>query len=205
MPRSTTQTDLFQPQLPEGMRYAPNFVSEAEEIELLEAVAGLPLRQAQYKAYTANRRIASFGSGYDFDSNVLTPAPPLPAFLLPLRDKVAGWLDIPAEEFAHALVTEYRPGTALGWHRDVPQFGVVAGISLAGWCRMRLRLMLRGTSRARTSLLSSWRRARPIAAGRRALGLAAQHIADQGAALLDHVPDFADRRSVSSTFDRELH
>jgi alkylated DNA repair dioxygenase AlkB len=139
MPRSTTQTDLFQPQLPEGMRYAPNFVSEAEEIELLEAVAGLPLRQAQYKAYTANRRIASFGSGYDFDSNVLTPAPPLPAFLLPLRDKVAGWLDIPAEEFAHALVTEYRPGTALGWHRDVPQFGVVAGISLAGWCRMRLR------------------------------------------------------------------
>jgi alkylated DNA repair dioxygenase AlkB len=58
---------------------------------------------------------------------------------LPLRDKVAAWLNIPTEDFAHGLVTEYRPGTALGWHRDVPQFAVIVGISLAGPCRMRFR------------------------------------------------------------------
>jgi alkylated DNA repair dioxygenase AlkB len=39
----------------------------------------------------------------------------------------------------HALVTEYRPGTELGWHRDVPEFELVVGISLAAPCRMRFR------------------------------------------------------------------
>ena len=39
----------------------------------------------------------------------------------------------------HALVTEYRPGTQLGWHRDVPDFGIVVGISLGTPCTMRFR------------------------------------------------------------------
>jgi alkylated DNA repair dioxygenase AlkB len=37
------------------------------------------------------------------------------------------------------LVTEYRPGTQLGWHRDSPEYGELAGVSLGGHCRMRLR------------------------------------------------------------------
>lgn len=81
----------------------------------------------------------SYGAEYDFAANKLLPGPPLPSFLLPLRDKIAAWLDIPAEEFTHGLVTEYRPGTQLGWHRDVPQFAVIVGVSLAGPCRMRFR------------------------------------------------------------------
>jgi len=43
------------------------------------------------------------------------------------------------ETLEQALVTEYRPGTPLGWHRDAPDFGRVAGVSLGGWARMRLR------------------------------------------------------------------
>jgi alkylated DNA repair dioxygenase AlkB len=39
----------------------------------------------------------------------------------------------------HALVAEYQPGTPLGWHRDVPEFEVVGGLSLHGHARMRLR------------------------------------------------------------------
>jgi len=59
--------------------------------------------------------------------------------LLPLRGRVSEWLAIPAEQFHHALVTEYRPGTALGWHRDTPEFGIVVGISLANAARIRFR------------------------------------------------------------------
>jgi len=44
-----------------------------------------------------------------------------------------------AEAGQHALVTEYRPGTPLGWHRDVPDFAVVVGVSLGTPCRMRFR------------------------------------------------------------------
>jgi alkylated DNA repair dioxygenase AlkB len=39
----------------------------------------------------------------------------------------------------HALVTQYRPGVQLGWHRDSPEYGMLAGVSLAGSGVMRLR------------------------------------------------------------------
>jgi alkylated DNA repair dioxygenase AlkB len=125
--------------LPDGLLYEGDFISPEEESSLLAAIKALPLRGARYKSYTAKRRIISFGSEYDFDKNELIPGPQLPPFLAPFRDKVSDWLDIPASQFAHALVTEYQPGTALGWHRDIPNFGVVVGISLGGWCRMRFR------------------------------------------------------------------
>jgi alkylated DNA repair dioxygenase AlkB len=117
----------------------PEFITPQEEAALIAAIGELPLREAQYKGYVARRRTASFGSDYDFGSNRLRAAPPMPAFLLPLRQKVADWLSLPPEAFGDALVAEYRPGTALGWHRDVPDFEVVAGMSLAGPCRMRFR------------------------------------------------------------------
>ena len=63
----------------------------------------------------------------------------MPAWLWPLRGKAADWVGLPAEDFASALVAEYRPGTALGWHRDVPDFEVVVGVSLGSACRMRMR------------------------------------------------------------------
>jgi alkylated DNA repair dioxygenase AlkB len=125
--------------LPHGLVYQPAFLTPDEEAALLREIAELPLQEAAYKSYTAKRRVASFGSSYDFDRNELDPAPPFPRFLHPLRDKVARWLDIPADEFVHGLVSEYRPGTALGWHRDVHQFGVVVGVSLASACRIRFR------------------------------------------------------------------
>ena len=136
-----SQRDLFPSgsALPSGLAYVPDFVTEAEEAALLEGIAALELREAQYKEYTARRRVASFGAGYDFDANELTPAPTLAPFLLPLRMKVAAWLGVAAEDFGYALVSEYRPGTQLGWHRDVPQFEMVAGVSLASACTMRFR------------------------------------------------------------------
>ena len=125
--------------LPSGLVYQPAFLSVAEERALLEGIAGLTLREAQYKQYTAKRRVASFGAGYDFDANELTPAPVMAPFLLPLRERIAAWTGVPAEAFGYALVAEYREGTQLGWHRDVPQFEMVVGVSLASACRMRFR------------------------------------------------------------------
>jgi alkylated DNA repair dioxygenase AlkB len=135
------QSGLFEEAsaLPNGLVYLPGFVGEAEEAELLDGIRATELREAQYKEYTAKRRVASFGAGYDFSAQELTPAPTLAPFLLPLRAKVAAWLAMPAEDFGYALVAEYRPGTQLGWHRDVPQFEMVAGVSLAGTARMRFR------------------------------------------------------------------
>jgi alkylated DNA repair dioxygenase AlkB len=131
--------------------YEEDFIEVGEERELLAGIGGLALAEAQYKGYTAKRRIASFGSRYDFDANLLQPAAELPGFLLPLRQKVARWTGQAASDFGDALVTEYPPGTTLGWHRDVPQFAIVVGVSLASACRMRFRpYPVRANARAGT-------------------------------------------------------
>jgi len=135
------QRDLFAARegLPRGLEYRAELLSADEERALLETVAALPIAEARYKTFTAKRRIASFGFGYDFTTNAPLPAPPLPASLAPLRARVAAWSGTPAGELVQCTVAEYRPGTQLGWHRDVPTFGVVIGVSLASSCRMRLR------------------------------------------------------------------
>jgi len=76
----------------------------------------------------------------------------MPEFLQPMRKKAAAWLGAPSDKVRHALVAEYRPGTALGWHRDVPDFELVCGISLASACRMRFRPF--PPNKARKSILS---------------------------------------------------
>ena len=81
----------------------------------------------------------SFGFDYDFSYNAIHPAPEIPRFLTPLRARAAAWLGVDPSKVRHALVAEYRAGTALGWHRDVPDFELVCGVSLASPCRMRFR------------------------------------------------------------------
>jgi alkylated DNA repair dioxygenase AlkB len=122
-----------------GLLYEPGFLSEAEEEDLLGNIKTLPLKEAQYKQYTAKRRTASYGFEYDFDHSKMHPAPPMPPPFLPLKEKVAAHVGIAPDRFVHMLVTQYEPGTELGWHRDVPEFEVVVGVSLAGRCRMRFR------------------------------------------------------------------
>jgi len=119
--------------------YQPDFLTPEEEASLIEHIRALPLTEAKYREFTAKRRTVSYGGKYDFSRNRLDAAPQLPLVLFPLREKVAKWVGITPEQFVHGLVTEYQPGTPLGWHRDVPNFEVIVGVSLAGRARMRLR------------------------------------------------------------------
>ena len=127
------------PPLLPGWEYRTDFIDAAEEVELLAFIATLPLHEASYKGYTARRRVAHFGTAYDYDDNRLLPGPPLPPELKPLRTKAAAWVGEAPEALSSALVAEYQPGVPLGWHRDVPDFETVVGISLAGTARMRFR------------------------------------------------------------------
>jgi alkylated DNA repair dioxygenase AlkB len=134
-----TLFDLPAPVLPDGLAFEEDFISAAEEAALMATIATLPLEAARYKAYTARRRVVSYGSRYDFEDNRIEPAQTIAGFLLPLREKAARWAGVAPEAFVNALVAEYRPGTPLGWHRDVPDYELVFGVSLAGHARMRLR------------------------------------------------------------------
>jgi alkylated DNA repair dioxygenase AlkB len=133
------QTDLFAPQLPRGMTYQPDFLGVPEEHELLDIIRSLPLREAQYRQPTARRRTLNFGFSYDFTHHEAQPAPPIPEFLSPLRAKAAAFAGVSASAFVQSLIAEYRPGAPLGWHRDVPDFEVVVGVSLGSAARIRFR------------------------------------------------------------------
>ena len=56
------------------------------------------------------------------NTHTVKPSPRLDARLVPLRNRVADWLRIEHGTISHLLVTEYLPGTQLGWHRDVPVY-----------------------------------------------------------------------------------
>ena len=125
---------LFAPDLPPGFQYRDDFITETDERDLLVAIAGITFADFEMRGVVARRRVAFFGQSYD-----RTTAAPLPAFLLPLRARIAQWAGIDAEAFAMALINEYRPGSPIGWHRDAPQYDIVAGVSLLSACRMKFR------------------------------------------------------------------
>lgn len=135
------QTDLIAPAeiLPEGFTYQPEFLTPREERNLLDAIKAIPFKEAEYREWHAKRRIVSYGGRYDFTHRALNAAPPIPDFLLSLRERISIWAGIASTSIHHAVVAEYRPGTQLGWHRDVPDFEHILGVSLAGRARLRLR------------------------------------------------------------------
>ena len=136
------QPDLFADHVDAGLpglRFVPDFIEPAEARELLELVGTLDLREAKYKDYTARRRVASFGGQFDYDALKLRDGPPVPTSFAPLIERVSAWLGVAPAVFRHLLVAEYRPGTALGWHRDVPDFESIVGLSLLGTATMKFR------------------------------------------------------------------
>jgi alkylated DNA repair dioxygenase AlkB len=136
---SRAQASLFPPVVPQGMTYRTEFLGRDEERALLEHIRSLPLREAQYRQYTARRRTVNYGLAYDFTHQKANVAPPIPEFLAPLRARAAQWAGVESEDFVQALIAEYAPGTPLGWHRDVPDFELIVGISLGGTARIRFR------------------------------------------------------------------
>jgi alkylated DNA repair dioxygenase AlkB len=139
------QADLFgvvpapPPAAPDGFRYQPELISPAEEAALAARIAALPFQPFDFHGHLGNRRVVSFGLRYDYGQQAVQAAEPLPGFLVELRARAAALAGVPAGEFTQALINEYAPGAGIGWHRDRPQFGLVAGVSLLSDAVLRFR------------------------------------------------------------------
>jgi alkylated DNA repair dioxygenase AlkB len=141
MPRSEGDPTLFDAsaQVPDGFLYRKNFISEAEEQELIEEIQKVQLEPFKYYQFTGKRRTASFGWQYEFGASEITVAPEMPPFLLPLRIRAGKVFNIDPSSLVQTSIIEYSTGSPIGWHRDIPQFGAVVGISLGAACRMKFR------------------------------------------------------------------
>jgi alkylated DNA repair dioxygenase AlkB len=124
---------------PEGFHYRAEVLPHAEEQELIARIQELPLKEFEFHGYVGKRRTLSYGWHYDFTDARLHQIDEIPPFLHKVRERAAAFAGLAAEHLPHALVTEYSPGTTIGWHRDKGVFDEVVGISLFSPCTFRLR------------------------------------------------------------------
>jgi len=129
----------FRQGIPEGFRYEDAILSPREEGVLIDKFVKLPFREFEFRGFVGKRRTVSFGWRYDFNVREIQKAEPIPGFLRDLRHAVAQFARIDCQQLQHALVTEYGPGTGIGWHKDRPEFNDVIGVSLLTPCIFRLR------------------------------------------------------------------
>jgi alkylated DNA repair dioxygenase AlkB len=147
MSSASKQRDLFAnpPELPDGMRYATDVITRQEEETLLNALSSLPFKEFEFHGFLGKRRVISFGWHYDFNGGGLRQTEELPEFLLPVRERAARFAGLAPVALEHALLLDYPPGAAIGWHKDRPAFGDVIGISLLAPCTFRLRRKIGST------------------------------------------------------------
>ena len=137
MSTQLSQLSFFQPDLPAGLKYLPDFVSGEEAGYLVIKIDEQPWRS------DLKRRVQHYGYRYDYkarqarEEDYLGPLPP--------------FLQVFAERLAHAghfgsipdqiIVNEYMPGQGISAHVDCrPCFGdVIASLSLLSSCVMRLK------------------------------------------------------------------
>jgi alkylated DNA repair dioxygenase AlkB len=125
-PPDVSESDL--PSIP-GLRYLPEYVTEADERALVEAIDASPW-------YTEwRRRRQPYGGGYGKSGD----ATPIPDWGRRLADRLHadGVTDTP---FDQMLVNEYLPGQGISPHRDYAPYGrTVVSLSLLSPCVMDFR------------------------------------------------------------------
>jgi alkylated DNA repair dioxygenase AlkB len=125
---------------PSGLVYQPDFLTEAEERQVLDVLEAMEFHTITMHGQTARRTVRHFGLDYGYESWKLEPTEPLPRELGWLQRRAGALAGLDPEDFAQILVSRYPPGATIGWHRDAPMFGPkVVGISLATACRMRFQ------------------------------------------------------------------
>jgi alkylated DNA repair dioxygenase AlkB len=124
---------------PDGFRYAPDLISSEQEDELVAALATQPFKEFEFQGFLGKRRVVSYGWKYDFNTRELRRSDDMPDFLRRLREQAARFAGMKASALQQVLLTEYRPGAAIGWHKDKAVFGEVIGISLLSPCTFRFR------------------------------------------------------------------
>jgi DNA oxidative demethylase len=125
---------------PVGLVYQPDFLTEAEERQVLDVLEAMELHTITMHGQTARRTVRHFGLDYGYESWKLEPTEPLPRELGWLQRRAGALAGLDPEDFAQILISRYPPGATIGWHRDAPMFGPkVVGISLAAACRLRFQ------------------------------------------------------------------
>ena len=136
----TEQGELFAaaPIVP-GLVLVEDAVSEAEARAIEAQIDAAPLAPFEFGQWRGKRLTANYGSAYDYLRARPKEAPPLPGWLIELREALAPQVGRDPSAFVQGLLIRYDPGAGIGWHRDRPQYGEVLGLSLTSPATLRFR------------------------------------------------------------------
>ena len=133
------ERDLFPLEgAPKGLLFEPEIMTLAEETVFLKQLKSSRSGRSE-DGVEAKRRVVRFGIHYVSGSAAIVCASGFPISLELLRERAAAIAGVPTSTLSESLVTEYAPGAGIGWHCDSPSFGIVAGISFGGDCRLRFQ------------------------------------------------------------------
>src|SRR5262245_58942396 len=124
---------------PVGFCYFPEFLALAEERELIKWMETLAYQRPVLRGHQLKRGLVQFGWRYDAARRRCVPAPPLPADLVALLQKLIPYCP-PWVALTQCIVTAYSPGAGIGWHCDARCFGeYIVGVSLGSEATLRFR------------------------------------------------------------------
>jgi alkylated DNA repair dioxygenase AlkB len=126
--------------IPSGFKYNAGVIDSAEESALVTKIQGLDFAPYEFRGVEARRRVVSFGLWAGYQTRPLEQAPAIPQFLKSLQAKAALFAGVEQGDFKQVLVSEYKPGTPIGWHKDRALYEVIVGVSLVSAAMFRFRL-----------------------------------------------------------------
>lgn len=127
-----------------GLVQVHDAITTPREAEISALIDAAPLAPFQFGQWEGKRLTVNYGSAHDYQRARPSDAPPLPDWLVALRDELAPQVARDPRQFVQGLLIRYDPGAGIGWHRDRPQYGEVIGLSLGAPVTLRLRRRLPG-------------------------------------------------------------
>lgn len=123
-----------------GFTYHPDFLAATEAEQLQRNIAALPFRTETFRGMTLKRMMVCYGSDYiTAKRSARNPAPPIPDFLISVRDRAARIAGVDSITLMQAIIWRFPPKAGIDWHVDNPAFGaVVCGVSLGSPAVMHL-------------------------------------------------------------------
>jgi alkylated DNA repair protein (DNA oxidative demethylase) len=115
-----------------GFTYHPDFLAATEADQLQRNIAALPFRTETFRGMTLKRTMVCYGSHYiTAKRSARNPAPPIPDFLISVRDRAARIAGLDSITMMQAIIWRFPPTAAIDWHVGNSAFGpVVCGVSL---------------------------------------------------------------------------
>lgn len=121
-----------------GLQTFPDILTR-EEIERLEhRVQGMTLKPYEHGEWIANRLVAHYScpthQAYSDDT-----IHDIPRWMIGVRNRIVAAAGLAPRSFIQFSVSVYPPGAGIGWHRDMPPFRRIIGVSIGAPSTMRFR------------------------------------------------------------------